>query len=183
MSSRSGLPRMWFSARAVSVNGNRAPRRLDGRGDPLDGVSELVDPAGRGRSPRSSRRRRPPPRPGDRVRRVLGRGAVAVLEVDRDREVGRLVERRTCARRPRRASTPPSRRPSVKAKPELVVASASKPSAARTRAEPASHGFGMTNGSPSWSALNAAALSNCVVSIPQSCAIGEPRRNCHTCER
>ncbi len=43
----------------------------------------------------------------------------------------------------------PSGLPSVKAKPLLVVASASKPSAASTLALPASHGFGITNGSPS----------------------------------
>src|SRR3954453_7002735 len=45
----------------------------------------------------------------------------------------------------------PSGRPSVNAKPELVLASALKPSAARTLAEPASQGFGMTKVSPSWS--------------------------------
>src|SRR5690349_24085182 len=42
-----------------------------------------------------------------------------------------------------------TRRPSVNANPELVVASALKPSAPSTRAEPTSHGFGITNGSPS----------------------------------
>jgi hypothetical protein len=36
----------------------------------------------------------------------------------------------------------------VKAKSELVLASALKPSPARTQAEPASYGFGITNGSP-----------------------------------
>ena len=44
--------------------------------------------------------------------------------------------------------TPPSGRPRVKAKAELVVARALNPSAVRTLAEPASQGFGMTNGSP-----------------------------------
>src|SRR5437762_2922385 len=43
------------------------------------------------------------------------------------------------------------RRPRVKANPELVLATALNPSASRTRAEPASHGFGITNGSPAWS--------------------------------
>ncbi len=57
--------------------------------------------------------------------------------------------------------TPPSRRPSVNANPELVVASAEKPSASRTRADPASHGFGITNGSPSCSERNASAFSRC----------------------
>ena len=48
-------------------------------------------------------------------------------------------------------------------KPELVVASALKPSASSTRAEPASHGFGMTNGSPAWRAWNLSAFSGCVL--------------------
>src|SRR3954471_1908153 len=59
--------------------------------------------------------------------------------------------------------TSPSARPSVNANPELVVASALKPSSSSIRAEPASHGFGMTNGSPSWSALNRLALGELVV--------------------
>src|SRR4051812_31069679 len=54
--------------------------------------------------------------------------------------------------------TSPSARPSVNANPELVVASALKPSSSSIRAEPASHGFGITNGSPSWRARNSAAL-------------------------
>src|SRR3954464_439528 len=55
--------------------------------------------------------------------------------------------------------TSPSARPSVNAKPELVVASALKPSSSSIRAEPASHGFGMTNGSPSWRARKALLVS------------------------
>src|SRR5690348_3868594 len=54
--------------------------------------------------------------------------------------------------------TSPSARPSVNANPELVVASALNPSSSSMRAEPASHGFGMTNGSPSWRARNASVL-------------------------
>src|SRR3954470_10674413 len=54
--------------------------------------------------------------------------------------------------------TSPSARPSVNANPELVVASALKPSSSSMRAEPASHGFGITNGSPSWRGRNASAL-------------------------
>jgi hypothetical protein len=42
-------------------------------------------------------------------------------------------------------SPAPSRRPSTKARPALVVVRASKPSFSRMRAVPASHGFGMTN--------------------------------------
>ena len=41
---------------------------------------------------------------------------------------------------------------SVYAKPLLVVASALKPSRSSTIADPMSHGFGIMNGSPSWSA-------------------------------
>src|SRR5436190_4375925 len=55
--------------------------------------------------------------------------------------------------------TSPSARPNVNAKPELVVASALKPSSSSMRAEPASHGFGMTNGSPEWSARNSAGVA------------------------
>ena len=47
----------------------------------------------------------------------------------------------------------------MNAKPELVVASASKPSAGEDLAEPASQGFGITNGSPSWSARNRSPFS------------------------
>ena len=46
----------------------------------------------------------------------------------------------------------------MNAKPELVVASALKPSASNTLAEPASHGFGITNASPSCRARKSAAL-------------------------
>src|SRR5450432_2100815 len=49
----------------------------------------------------------------------------------------------------------PSCRPSVNAKPELVVATALKPKAANTRADPASHALGITNGSPACSAAKA----------------------------
>src|SRR3954451_19600249 len=59
--------------------------------------------------------------------------------------------------------TSPSARPSVNAKPELVVASALKPSSSSIRAEPASHGFGITNGSPSWRARNSSALGELVL--------------------
>ena len=70
--------------------------------------------------------------------------------------------------------TPPSRRPSVNAKPELVVASALKPSASSTRAEPASHGFGITNGSPSCSAANAAAFSGLAHGAAASASTASP---------
>jgi hypothetical protein len=70
----------------------QAPRRLGSRDYPLDGVIAVVnlpvgvvvldraaDRSGRGR-------------PGDGQRRVLRPGAVAVLQVDRDRERGGLIE-------------------------------------------------------------------------------------------
>ncbi len=54
----------------------------------------------------------------------------------------------------------PSTRPSELARPRLVVASASKPSEARSRAVPASHGFGITKApGRSCSARKAAAFS------------------------
>jgi hypothetical protein len=97
----------------------------------------------------------------DRSCGVLRLPPVTVLEIDGDgkrrraverpRVLGDLVERRA-----------PSGRPSVNANPELVVASALNPSAASTRAEPASHGFGIRNAVPSWSARNAAPFSCCV---------------------
>src|SRR5439155_738180 len=61
----------------------------------------------------------------------------------------------------------PSRRPCVNANPELVLATALKPSASRTRAEPASHGFGITKGSPAWSARKASPLrcGSCMVHL------------------
>src|SRR6266568_3824472 len=57
----------------------------------------------------------------------------------------------------------PSSRPSVNAKPELVVASALNPSASRTRADPASQGFGITKGSPVCRARKASPSSCCVL--------------------
>ena len=47
----------------------------------------------------------------------------------------------------------------MNARPELVVARAAKPEVASTRAEPASHGFGRTNGSPACSAAKSAPRS------------------------
>src|SRR5687768_7774633 len=61
----------------------------------------------------------------------------------------------------------PSTRPSALARPRLVVASASKPSAARSFAVPASQGFGMMNApSRSCSARNACAFLSWVVIGP-----------------
>src|SRR3954470_9327111 len=58
------------------------------------------------------------------------------------------------------SDVPPSARPRVNAKPELVVASAGKPSDSSTRAEPTSHGFGIRNGAPECSALNRSACDD-----------------------
>ena len=166
VSSRSGLPRMWFSARAVSVNGkSRRAGGLDGRGHALGGLL-----AGRSRrrrrSPRSSRRRRRPRRRARSARATSCGGApVAVLEVDGDRQVVARSSAPACSTTSSRVAAP-SRRPSVKAKPELVLASALKPRPARTFAEPTSHGLGMTNGSPSCSARKSAPFWCCVGGMP-----------------
>src|SRR5215212_7650647 len=74
--------------------------------------------------------------------------------------------------------TPPSSRPSVNAKPELVVASALKPSASKTRAEPASQGFGMTKGCPSWSARKCSPFARCLATsrlrgVPEALSLGK----------
>ena len=58
--------------------------------------------------------------------------------------------------------TPPSSLPTVKANPPLVVANALNPSDPSTLAEPASQGFGITNGSSSCRARKAAPLSSWV---------------------
>src|SRR3954470_22941921 len=55
-----------------------------------------------------------------------------------------------------------SARPSVNARPPLVVARALKPSPSSTLADPASHGLGITKGSPWCSAANASPFSCCV---------------------
>src|SRR3954447_25911296 len=58
--------------------------------------------------------------------------------------------------------TVPSGRPSVNARPPLVVARALKPRPSRTLAEPASQGLGITNASPWCSAAKASPFSCCV---------------------
>src|SRR5438128_12400688 len=82
----------------------------------------------------------------------------------RSAEMGTSTARaivRACARASSRV-TDPSSRASVAAKPLLVVASALKPAAASSVAEPASHGFGSRSGrSPSCSERKAAARSAC----------------------
>ena len=87
---------------------------------------------------------------------------MAVLEVDRDRHSSPRSTASTC-RTTSSSAALPSARPIVNAKPELVVASALKPSDSSTFAEPVSHGLGMTNGSPACSARNAAPFSAVVV--------------------
>ena len=93
VSSRSGLPRMWFSARAVKVNGKSRPaRRLDRGGDPLGCLADLVDPPAGIKVLDRAAGRAGGGRQLDRPGRVLGVGAVAVLEVDRDRQPTGLVD-------------------------------------------------------------------------------------------
>jgi hypothetical protein len=160
----SGLPRMWFSARAVRVKGtSRACAGLHGRRHAPGGVLERVDPAARvvvldrGADGAGARRRArwPRARPG-------AVAPVAVLEFDREPAGSSPDQGAACSTTS--SSGPPARRarPMVKAKPELVLASALKPRPARTLAEPASHGLGMTNGSPSCSARKSAPFSCCV---------------------
>ena len=87
---------------------------------------------------------------------------MAVLEVDGERNARARGDRLEC-RTTSSSAALPSARPIVNAKPELVVASALKPSDSSTFAEPVSHGLGMTNGSPACSARNAAPFSAVVV--------------------
>jgi len=80
----------------------------------------------------------------------------------RSAETGRSVAATITAACTRASSllTEPSLRPRVAAKPELVVARASKPSDASSLAEPRSHGFGNRSGSPArCKARNRSALS------------------------
>ncbi len=124
---------------------------LHRRGDALDGVAEVVDPVVAGvvvldRAADGPRLGRAP----DRGCRLLG---AAPYPFSRSTEIGSSTasaSARVCSTTSSSA-TPLSCRPSVNAKPELVVASAWKPSPASTFADPASQGFGMTNGSPSCS--------------------------------
>ena len=84
----------------------------------------------------------------------------------RSAETGSSVAATIAAACPRASSrlTEPSRRPSVAANPELVVASAWKPSAASSFADPWSHGFGSSSGSPGrCSSRNRSAFSCWVV--------------------
>ena len=154
---RSGLPRMWSGASRQHAGEPETVRGLDRRGAALDGLRKIVEP-GDGvvvldrPADRAGRRDA-----GDRVRGVGGVGAVAVLEIDGERQLGRPVERR------RVLDDLVERRFAVEAaererEPELVVASAWNPSAASTRADRRPR-VGIRNGSPACSAANAAAFS------------------------
>jgi hypothetical protein len=86
---------MWFSVRAVSTKREtETASGLHRPGDPLRGVLQLVDPAAgvvvldrAAHGPGLGC-------PRDRARGIGWIGAVAVLEVDRDRKLGRAVEGR-----------------------------------------------------------------------------------------
>src|SRR5262245_19741671 len=65
--------------------------------------------------------------------------------------------------------TEPSRRPVVPAKPLLVVARAEKPIEARSRADPASHGYGINNTSGPWWRARKRSHFSCCVGIGRAC--------------
>ena len=106
----------------------------------------------------------PPTSPTPAARRMVSAAAsgASAKHFSRSAETGRSVAStiaRACASASSRV-TLPSRRPSMPAEAPLDVASAWKPSAVRMRAEPASHGFGITNApGDSCSFRNASALS------------------------
>ena len=167
VSARSGLPRRWFSARAVSVNNakGRGARGAHGRCGDRSVASIDSSAAGRRRrrcSPRSSsptspcRGRKPHRQLGQIGRRI----AEAVLHIGRDRQIGGGDDApRACVSASSRVNSP-SRRPSTPAAAPLEVASASKPRPASSFAEPTSHGLGMTKArGPAWSSRRRRALS------------------------
>ena len=145
--------------------------------DPLGGVD-------RGRRPGRSRRCNP----RSRSRRVQRRprravsatpAASSAKQFSRSAETGSGVAATIAAACSSASSrvTDPSNRPRVAANPLLVVASAWKPSDASRRAEPASHGFGMSSGSPGrCSARKRAASAAWSVIAPASGAAGRRHR-------
>ena len=106
----------------------------------------------------------PPTSPTPAARRMVSAAAsgASPKPFSRSAETGRSV---AAAMAPQCASassrvTAPSRRPSTPACAPLEVASAGNPSAARARAEPASHAFAITNArGPRCRARRVAALS------------------------
>lgn len=91
---------------------------------------------------------------GDDVRCI----AESPLQISRYGQI-RCVDNDACVRK-RLISSPPSFRPRAQAEAALEVASASKPTPARMRAEATSQGFGITNmPGPSCSARKRAAFS------------------------
>ena len=85
----------------------------------------------------------------DRLRYNFRCIAETLLEIGRDRQVGRARDD-TCVRERLAPLTAPSSRPSVAADAPLEVASAAKPSPASTRAEPPSHALAITNTAGAW---------------------------------
>src|SRR5712664_1330313 len=112
----------------------------------------------------------PPTSPASAASRMVSAAACGASPkpFSRSAETGRSVAMtmaRACASASSRV-TLPSRRPKVPAEAPLEVARAWKPSPARMRAEPASHGFAMTNAPGcSCSARNRFALSLWLVVI------------------
>ena len=138
-------------------------------------ATSSVEDRRRRRSPRSSsppgrRRARGAPSPRRRPARDAKQSS---RSADTGRSVAATIAA-ACSIASARV-TDPSCRPSVVAKPLLVVASASKPSDASSRAEPASHGLGMSSGVPgTCSAANARARSAALTGPPPPGAA--PRR-------
>ena len=74
-----------------------------------------------------------------------GKLVVVVDAADRENEGDLTIAAQFASSSARLTTSAPSGRPSEADMPRLVVASASKPSAASSFAVPASHGFGMMN--------------------------------------
>ena len=131
----------------------------------IDGKVELVEGLGRVARRVLDRKPRDPGSCGEpHVRADLSRVVRRSRPRSRRSPVRPPPRRRSeGARAPVRVEAPLSARPSVHAKPALVVASASKPICSRARALPASHGFGMTKHPVAWSRRKASTRSSCTV--------------------
>ena len=148
--------------RAVSVNGNPTARAA-ATAAATRSVATPMSKSGLSLLPVASSME-PPTRPTEAPSRMVSAASAgaSAKHFSRSALTGRSVASamaRQCASASSRV-TLPSRRPSVPASAPLEVASAWKPSAARMRAEPASHGFGITNApGASWRARKRAAFS------------------------
>ena len=157
MSPRSARPQRKFSARAVSTNGSPRAASAAARtrstasskswmGAPGFPVASSIDP---------------PTSPTPHAIRTVSAqtSGAAPNPSSRSADTGSphaaTIAPAFPSTSPRPSPAKLSRRPTEKANPALVVASASNPRLAKSRADPASHGFGITNApSLSCSALN-----------------------------